>query len=169
MTKTYHAGIHTSTIISCPHGPTHTDWYIFWSNCTRATILTGVVWTCTDWNCTTNKIKINKSRNNWPKKIDLRNVRKITSLFVGLFIWWCLTALSTIFQLYRVVSFIGGGNRSSKRKPPTCCKSLTNIMLYTSPWLRFKLTTSVVIGTDCIGSCKSNYHTITTTTLQLEQ
>jgi hypothetical protein len=30
-------------------------------------------------------------------------------------------------------------------------------MLYTS---RFELTTSVVIGTDCIGSCKSNYHTI---------
>jgi hypothetical protein len=30
-------------------------------------------------------------------------------------------------------------------------------MLYTS---RFELTTSVMIGTDCIGSCKSNYHTI---------
>ena len=28
----------------------------------------------------------------------------------------------------------------------------------------FELTTSVVIGTDCIGSCKSNYHIITTTT-----
>ena len=27
-------------------------------------------------------------------------------------------------------------------------------MLYTSPWSRFELTTSVVIGTDCIGSCK---------------
>ena len=26
------------------------------------------------------------------------------------------------------------------------------------------LTTSVVIGTDCIGNCKSNYHTITVTT-----
>jgi hypothetical protein len=32
------------------------------------------------------------------------------------------------------------------------------------PWRRFELTTSVVIGTDCIGSCKSNYHTITATT-----
>jgi hypothetical protein len=29
---------------------------------------------------------------------------------------------------------------------------------------RFELTTSVVIGTDCIGSCKSNYHTITAMT-----
>ena len=30
-------------------------------------------------------------------------------------------------------------------------------MLYTSSWSRFELTTSVVIYTDCIGSCKSNY------------
>ena len=37
---------------------------------------------------------------------------------------------------------------------------LDHIMLYTLPWSRFKLTTSVVIGSDCIGSCKSNYHTI---------
>jgi hypothetical protein len=26
-------------------------------------------------------------------------------------------------------------------------------------WVGFKLTTLVVIGTDCTGSCKSNYHT----------
>jgi hypothetical protein len=32
------------------------------------------------------------------------------------------------------------------------------------PWPGFELTTLVVIGTDCTGSCKSNYHTITTTT-----
>ena len=31
----------------------------------------------------------------------------------------------------------------------------------------FELTTLVVIGTDCIGSCKSNYHTITATTVVL--
>ena len=36
-------------------------------------------------------------------------------------------------------------------------------MLCTSPWSRFEPTTSVVIDTDCIGSCKSNYHTITAT------
>ena len=35
-----------------------------------------------------------------------------------------------------------------------------HIMLYTSSWSRFELTTSVVIGTDCMGSCKSNYRTI---------
>ena len=31
-------------------------------------------------------------------------------------------------------------------------------------WAGFKLTTLVVIGTDCTGSCKSNYHLIMTTT-----
>ena len=36
-------------------------------------------------------------------------------------------------------------------------------MLYTFPWVGFELT-SVVIGSDCIGSCKFNYHNITATT-----
>jgi hypothetical protein len=40
---------------------------------------------------------------------------------------------------------------------------LYHILLYSSPWSRFALTTSVLIGIDCIGSCKSNYHTITAT------
>ena len=31
----------------------------------------------------------------------------------------------------------------------------------------FELTTLVVIDTDCTGSCKSNYHTIMTTTSSL--
>jgi hypothetical protein len=48
--------------------------------------------------------------------------------------------------------------------PEKTTDKLYHIMLYTSPWSRFELTTSVVIGTDCISSCKSNYHTITTTT-----
>ena len=48
------------------------------------------------------------------------------------------------FSYIVAISFIGGGNRRSTRG--------------------FELTTLVVIGTDCIGSCDSNYHTITTTT-----
>jgi hypothetical protein len=38
----------------------------------------------------------------------------------------CVTALSTIFQLYRDVSFVGGGNRITQRKPPGCRKSLSS-------------------------------------------
>ena len=46
---------------------------------------------------------------------------------------WCLTPLSTIYQLYHGSKFYwwrSGGNRSTRRKPLTCRKSLTNIMLY---------------------------------------
>ena len=73
---------------------------------------------------------------------------------------------SNMSCVVKVTLIYGGGNQRTQRKPPSCHKSLTklyHIMLYTSPWSRFKLTTSVVIGTDCLGSCKSNYHMITTT------
>ena len=65
--------------------------------------------------------------------------------------------------------FIGGGNRSTPRKPPSCHKSLTIFFTQyciecTSPWAGFELTTVVVIGTESTGGCKSNYHMMTTTT-----
>jgi hypothetical protein len=78
---------------------------------------------------------------------------------------------NTTFNNISVISwqsvFIGGGNWSTLGKPLTCRKSLTNFITkycieYTSPeW--DSNSTLVVIGTDCIGSCKSNYHTIMTT------
>ena len=37
---------------------------------------------------------------------------------------------------------------------------LYHIILYTLPSSRIELTISVVIGINCIGSCKSNHHTI---------
>ena len=41
---------------------------------------------------------------------------------------WCLAPLSTILHLYRGIMFIGGGNRSTQKKPPTCRKSLTSFI-----------------------------------------
>ena len=56
-------------------------------------------------------------------------------------------------------------NRRTQRKPPTRRKSLTNcITSCCIAWVIFEITTLVVIFTDCIGSCKSNYHATTPTT-----
>ena len=79
-------------------------------------------------------------------------------------------AFNATFNNIVAVSLIGGGNReytekteSTRRKPRSTTshwQTLSHIE-YTSPWERFELTTLVIIGTDCIGSC--NYHKITTT------
>ena len=72
---------------------------------------------------------------------------------------WCLTPLSTIFQLHR-----GCGQFYWWRKPeyldlPQVLDKFYHIILCTLSGIR---TRSVVIGTDCIGSCKFNNHTIMT-------
>jgi hypothetical protein len=76
--------------------------------------------------------------------------RNWSGLGLGL---WCLTPLSTICLSY--IMAVRWWKLSTRRKPPTRHKSLT--------WTGFELTTSVVICTDCIGSCKSNYHMNMTT------
>ena len=74
--------------------------------------------------------------------------------------------ISAISWWYVLLVEETGVHRNNHR---TCCKSVTNIitqccMKYTLPWSGFKPTMLVVMGTDCIGSFKSNYRTITTMT-----
>ena len=75
---------------------------------------------------------------------------------------WCFNAT---FNNIVEVRFIGGGNQEYPEKTTDLSQvtdKLNRIMLYP-----VHLTTSVEIGTDYIGSCKSNYPTIMTRMFEL--
>jgi hypothetical protein len=93
--------------------------------------------------------------------------KTINNLWMGLVKGFFLV-LNTTFNNISVISWRSvllveetGVARENNRHAAS--NKLYHIMLYTSPWAWFELATSVVIGTDCIGSCKFNHHTITTT------
>ena len=82
---------------------------------------------------------------------------------------WC-SPPSTIFQLYHGAQFLLVKEYQEKTTDlPQVNDKPYHIMLYWVhlAWAGFEHTSLVVIGTDCIGSCKSNYHTIKTTTASM--
>ena len=82
-------------------------------------------------------------------------------LFVCLMVF--NATINNISAISLAVSFTGGGNRRTRRKPPTCRKSLTNLRQTPLPDRDSNSRHQWWSCTDCIGSCKSNYHTITAT------
>ena len=84
----------------------------------------------------------------------------------------CFMVFNAIFNNISVISWRSvllveetGAPRENHRTVTSHWKTKSHNVVHL-PWSRFELTTSMVIGTDCIGSCKSNYHTIMATTVQ---
>ena len=73
------------------------------------------------------------------------------------------------FRYTVAVSDISGGNQKNHWSTTSTLQILSHIDVieYTSPHAEIELTPLVVIDTDYIGRCKSNYHIITSTTVSL--
>jgi hypothetical protein len=118
-------------------------------------------------NCSSANIRESTSRTHSSDWGTIKVIHSRMGCLMGVgVVLWCSTPLLTIFQLYRGGHFTGGGKREYPEKTTDLSQvtnNLYHILLHRVhlAWAGFELTTLVAI---CTGSCKSNYHTITTTT-----
>ena len=77
------------------------------------------------------------------------------------FVSWCLTPLSTIFQLYPGGQFYRGRKPGDPKKNHRPVTSHWQTLSHNVVHLALIGIRTHNISADCIGSCKSNYHIIT--------
>ena len=84
----------------------------------------------------------------------------------GWFDLWCLSYFNATFNNISVISWWSFLLAEDPEKTTNLSQITDKLLSHNVvlAWMRFELTTLVVIGTDCTGSWKSNYHRITTTT-----